>query len=291
MNNALWQSVLGEIELSVPHGQFEAWFKSTTLLDYTEEAVVIGVANIFAKSQFEKRYDSKIREVLKNNGVDAPAVKYQVFTVKKSIVNRETTGDNSAASARADSLIAHIEPTQSTSSNQPVSSNTLNPRYTLENFIVGSSNDLAYAACQAVVANPGTKYNPLFLYGGVGLGKTHLMQAVGNAITAKNPSAKVLYINTETFVKEYVEMIRFKKKSISDKYRSVDVLIVDDMQFIAGKEKVQEEFFHTFNALHQLNKQIIISSDKYTLDDKLTLKTLLSGYYKIIDEYNHISKI
>ena len=262
MNNALWQSVLGEIELSVPHGQFEAWFKSTTLLDYTEEAVVIGVANIFAKSQFEKRYDSKIREVLKNNGVDAPAVKYQVFTVKKSIVNRETTGDNSAASARADSLIAHIEPTQSTSSNQPVSSNTLNPRYTLENFIVGSSNDLAYAACQAVVANPGTKYNPLFLYGGVGLGKTHLMQAVGNAIIAKNPSAKVLYINTETFVKEYVEMIRFKKKSISDKYRSVDVLIVDDMQFIAGKEKVQEEFFHTFNALHQLNKQIIISSDK-----------------------------
>jgi chromosomal replication initiator protein len=148
------------------------------------------------------------------------------------------------------------------SSNQPVSANTLNPRYSLDNFIVGSSNDLAYAACQAVAVNPGTKYNPLFLYGGVGLGKTHLMQAVGNAIIKQDPSAKVLYINTETFVKEYVEMIRFKKKSISDKYRSVDVLIVDDMQFIAGKEKVQEEFFHTFNALHQANKQIIISSDK-----------------------------
>lgn len=259
MNNALWQSVLGEIELSIPHGQFEAWFKHTALLDHTDDDIItIGVANIFAKSQFEKRYDEKIREVLQRNGVAIPTVKYQVYTVKKSIVNRETTSDNNAVSARVESLIAHIEP----STNQPASSNTLNPRYTLDNFIVGSSNDLAYAACQAIVANPGTKYNPLFLYGGVGLGKTHLMQAVGNAITSNNPSAKVLYINTETFVKEYVEMIRFKKKSISDKYRSVDVLIVDDMQFIAGKEKVQEEFFHTFNALHQTNKQIIISSDK-----------------------------
>lgn len=265
MYNALWQSVLGEIELSVPHGQFEAWFKNTTLLDCTDDAVTIGVANIFAKSQFEKRYDDKIREVLKHNGVSAPTVQYQVHTVKKSIVNRETTGDSDAAtSARIESLVAPMPSVSipASSSNQPVSGNTLNPRYSLDNFIVGSSNDLAYAACQAVAANPGTKYNPLFLYGGVGLGKTHLMQAVGNAIIKQDPTAKVLYINTETFVKEYVEMIRFKKKSISDKYRSVDVLIVDDMQFIAGKEKVQEEFFHTFNALHQANKQIIISSDK-----------------------------
>jgi len=277
MYNALWQSVLGEIELSVPHGQFEAWFKNTTLLDYNDDAVTIGVANIFAKSQFEKRYDDKIREVLKHNGVAAPTVQYQVHTVKKSIVNRETTGDTDTMSARIESLVAPIPSmsvSASSSSNQPISANTLNPRYSLDNFIVGSSNDLAYAACQAVAVNPGTKYNPLFLYGGVGLGKTHLMQAVGNAIIKQDPSAKVLYINTETFVKEYVEMIRFKKKSISDKYRSVDVLIVDDMQFIAGKEKVQEEFFHTFNALHQANKQIIISSDKPprsipTLTDRL----------------------
>lgn len=263
MYNALWQSVLGEIELSVPHGQFEAWFKNTTLLDCNDEAVTIGVANIFAKSQFEKRYDDKIREVLKHNGVTAPSVQYQVHTVKKSIVNRETTGDTESMSARIESLVAPMPSVSLPASvSQPISANTLNPRYSLDNFIVGSSNDLAYAACQAVAANPGTKYNPLFLYGGVGLGKTHLMQAVGNAIIKQDPSAKVLYINTETFVKEYVEMIRFKKKSISDKYRSVDVLIVDDMQFIAGKEKVQEEFFHTFNALHQANKQIIISSDK-----------------------------
>ena len=139
---------------------------------------------------------------------------------------------------------------------------TLNPRYTFDNFIVGSSNDLAYTACQAVAANPGVKYNPLFLYGGVGLGKTHLMQAVGNAICHHNPKARVMYVTTEAFVNDFLEHIRFKKQGFSHKYRNVDVLIVDDMQFIAGKEKTQEEFFHTFNELHQNNKQIIISSDK-----------------------------
>jgi chromosomal replication initiator protein len=132
----------------------------------------------------------------------------------------------------------------------------------LISFVVGSSNDLAYTASQAVASNPGIKYNPIYLYGGVGLGKTHLMQAIGNEILKNNPKAKVLYISSETFVNEFLEYIRFKKKGFSEKYRNVDVLIVDDMQFIAGKEKTQEEFFHTFNHLHQNNKQIIISSDK-----------------------------
>lgn len=263
MHNALWQSVLGEIELSIPSSQFAAWFKRTNLLEYSDESATIGVINVFVKAQLEKSYSNAIREALKKNGVNVPTITYKIETTKKSIISRETTYDSSAMSARIDDLVTPASaPTSSMATGGPVSGNTLNPRYTLDNFIVGSSNDLAYAACQAVATNPGTKYNPLFLYGGVGLGKTHLMQAVGNAILRENPSAKVLYINTETFVKEYVEMIRFKKKSISDKYRSVDVLIVDDMQFIAGKEKVQEEFFHTFNALHQANKQIIISSDK-----------------------------
>lgn len=258
MQNALWQSVLGEMELSIPHGQFEAWFKNTVLLDHSADTVIVGVANIFAKSQFEKRYDSKIREILERNGITSPVVQYQVYTTKKSVISRETTGSDSSLSARADELLATPSKIRS---NSPQTANTLNPRYSLDNFIVGSSNDLAYAACQAVAANPGTKYNPLFLYGGVGLGKTHLMQAVGNEILRQNPSAKVVYINTDTFVKEFTDAIRFKKK-VSDTYRTADVLIVDDMQFIAGKEKTQEEFFHTFNALHQANKQIIISSDK-----------------------------
>lgn len=256
VHNAVWQSVLGEIELSVSHGNFETWFKNTELLDYDEQSATIGVVNIFAKSQLEKKFSDQIRETLAHNGIKAQTIRYEVTSSKKKIISRETTG-----SAAVDAIM----PTQHsihTASQTATPSGTLNPRYTFDNFVVGSSNDLAYAACQAVAANPGVKYNPLFLYGGVGLGKTHLMQAVGNDILARDPDAKILYISTETFVKEYVEMIRFKKKPISDKYRSVDVLIVDDMQFIAGKEKVQEEFFHTFNALHQANKQIIISSDK-----------------------------
>lgn len=260
MQNALWQSVLGEMELSIPHGQFEAWFKNTTLLDHTDNTVVIGVANIFAKSQFEKRYDAKIKDILARNGLASPTVLYRVHTTKKSVISRETTGRMDSVSARAESLIA-AAPSAYSATPSAKQSTTINPRYTLDTFIVGSSNDLAYAACQAVAANPGQKYNPLFLYGGVGLGKTHLMQAVGNEIIKNNPSAHVVYINTDTFVKEFTDAIRFKKK-VSDTYRTADVLIVDDMQFIAGKEKTQEEFFHTFNALHQANKQIIISSDK-----------------------------
>ncbi|MFZ1249061.1 MAG: chromosomal replication initiator protein DnaA, partial [Candidatus Saccharimonadales bacterium] len=139
----------------------------------------------------------------------------------------------------------------------------INERYTFESFIVGAGNELAYAACQAVAAEVGTKYNPLFLYGGAGIGKTHLIQAVGNAILAQNPSARVVYITSEQFVKEFVHALRFKKNAdFADFYRGADVLIVDDVQFFAGKEKVQEEFFHTFNTLRQADKQLILSSDK-----------------------------
>ncbi len=254
VQSALWQSVLGEIELSVSHGNFETWFKHTELIDLTEERVVIGVANIFAKRQFEVKFDKQIREILQRNGVTAPTVAYQVKSAKKRVISRETTGElPDAAAALVPQPTAHSSVTPAT---------TLNPRYTFESFIVGSSNDLAYTACQAAATHPGTKYNPLFIYGGVGLGKTHLIQAVGNEIQKQHPKMKVAYISSETFVKEFLEYIRFKKAGFSDKYRNVDVLIVDDMQFIAGKEKTQEEFFHTFNALHQANKQIIIGSDK-----------------------------
>lgn len=256
MHHALWQSVLGEIELSVSHATYMTWFKNTELLDRGDDAVVIAVPNIFAKRQFEVKFNSQVKEVLKKNGIQTNNVTYIVKSSgKKTVINRETTARTAPS---ADEL---IQP-KSNSLAAPKSTSGLNPRYTFDNFIVGSSNDLAYTACQSVSTTPGTKYNPLFLYGGVGLGKTHLMQAVGNEVLKKNPSAKVLYISSETFVKEFLESIRFKKKGFSDKYRNVDVLIVDDMQFIAGKEKTQEEFFHTFNALHQTNKQIIISSDK-----------------------------
>ena len=258
MHSALWQSVLGEIELSVSHGNFETWFKHTELLDVNDTSATIGVVNIFAKSQLEKKFNEQIKAVLKRNGIDAQVIRYEVQSSgKKRVISRETTVENDIVD-RADALVAPAP----TAARSRISNTSLNPRYTFDSFIVGSSNDLAYTACQAVAANPGVKYNPLFIYGGVGLGKTHLLQAVGNEILRHTPSARIAYLSSETFVKEFLDAIRFKKTGFSDKYRNVDVLIVDDMQFIAGKEKTQEEFFHTFNALHQANKQIIIGSDK-----------------------------
>ena len=270
MDHSLWQSVLGEIELTVPHASFQTWFKPTELIEREDNNLTIAVPNIFAKRQFEVKFNDQIKSILARNGVQSPRIAYVVQTTgKKTRVNRETTVLSAAAteapvaSSSRSSVEELIAPRpRGAASGASSSGSGLNPRYTFDNFIVGSSNDLAYTACQAVSANPGTKYNPLFLYGGVGLGKTHLMQAVGNEIMKSQPESRVVYITSETFVKEFLESIRFKKKGFSDKYRNVDVLIVDDMQFIAGKEKTQEEFFHTFNDLHQNNKQIIISSDK-----------------------------
>lgn len=252
MEDSVWQAVLGEIELTVSRASFATWFKNTALLVNDSGNIRIGVPNIFAKQQLEIKFKDQIEETLEKNGVSVKALEFAIHTPPKS-----TTSSSMRTAVRS-------QPTQTSLPNaaQDLSGGGLNARYTFDSFIVGSGNELAYAACQAIVQNLGTKYNPLFVYGGVGLGKTHLIQAAGNEVLKNKPTAKVLYITSETFVKEFLDSIRFKKKGFSDKYRRVDVLIVDDMQFIAGKEKTQEEFFHTFNALHQANKQVIISSDK-----------------------------
>jgi len=258
MHNALWQSVLGEIELSVSHATFTTWFKNTELVDQNSAGVIISVPNIFAKKQFEVKFNDQIKSVLSKNGVTPKQITYTITPFgKHARLSRETTS-NSANQSVVDELLSKDDATKPAQ----ITVGNLNPRYKFDNFIVGSSNDLAYTASQAVAHSPGVKYNPLYLYGGVGLGKTHLMQAIGNELVKNNPKTRVLYISSETFVSEFLDYIRFKKKGFSEKYRNVDVLIVDDMQFIAGKEKTQEEFFHTFNHLHQNNKQIIICSDK-----------------------------
>lgn len=257
MDDALWQTVLGEIELTISRASFATWFKNTEMIGQQDGQAIIAVPNIFTKQQLEVKFNQQILETLKKNGANVHSLSFQVKSAKKAApAARNVVSQAAPATATAPIQSAIPLPTS------PVQSNGLNPRYTFDNFIVGSSNELAYVACQTVVAQPGTKYNPLFLYGGVGLGKTHLIQAVGNGIAAANPEARITYISSETFVNEFVDSMRFKKKSFTERYRNVDVLIVDDMQFIAGKEKTQEEFFHTFNALHQANKQIIISSDK-----------------------------
>ena len=261
--HALWQSVLGEIELSVSHATFTTWYKNTELISQNDNEIVIAVPNIFAKKQFEVKFNEQIKKVLASNGVTPEKITYTILVAgKKTRINRETTADSLISSNQQDSSASRPMSFTPRPSSSQLSQGNLNPRYTFDNFIVGSSNDLAYTASQAVAANPGVKYNPIYLYGGVGLGKTHLMQAIGNEIMKNTPESVVLYISSETFVNEFLDYVRFKKKGFSDKYRNVDVLIIDDMQFIAGKEKTQEEFFHTFNFLHQNNKQIIISSDK-----------------------------
>lgn len=259
----LWQAVLGDIEITLSRGNYLTWFKNTQLLKSTPEKIVIGVPNVFIKQQLERKYNDLVCETLLKNGVDAPVVEYKIQSVARRPEADEAITLPSTIPAATIERPAPAAAPKNGNSLAHTYRQGINERYTFENFVVGSGNELAYAACQAVAAAPGTKYNPLFLYGGVGIGKTHLMQAVGNTVLARNPNARVVYVSSEQFLQEFVDALRYKKNTdFADFYRGADVLIVDDVQFLAGKEKVQEEFFHTFNALHQANKQIIISSDK-----------------------------
>jgi chromosomal replication initiator protein len=270
-DSSLWQAVLGEIELSVSRGNFVTWFKNTQLIRYKDDIAIVGVPNIFVKNQLERKFNELIVSVLVKNGCQPERVEYKIHTgvAPKALREDEDFLKNAASPKQTGSPQLREQAAGPTSTNVVHSYRQgLNERYTFENFVVGDGNELAYAACQAIVQSPGKKYNPLFVYGGVGIGKTHLIQAVGNAIAAAKPSARVIYASTEQFVQEFVDSLRFKKNTtdFARFYRGADVLIVDDVQFLAGKERIQEEFFHTFNALHQANKQIIMSADKLPKD-------------------------
>lgn len=268
----LWQAVLGEIELTVSRGNFMTWFKNTTLVKQSEDSITIGVTNVFIRQQLELKYSPLITQMLRKNGVEVKSIEYKMVAAPV----RDAAPDSLEAEPAESWQKESAERVSATSDGHNNDKNTvlanglshsyrqgLNERYTFDNFVVGAGNELAFAACQAIASSPGTKYNPLFLYGGVGIGKTHLIQAVGNVIALREPNAKILYISTEQFVQEFVDALRFRKTAdFASYYRTADVLIVDDVQFIGGKEKMQEEFFHTFNALHQANKQIILSSDQ-----------------------------
>ena len=271
--SGLWQAVLGEIELSVSRGNFVTWFKNTQLVRQKDDVVVVGVPNIFVKNQLEKKFNDLVLEVLAKNGVTPERVEYKIHT---GIPSQKDERTELIEDVEKLELVKPARPRQAISNLTHSYRQGLNERYTFDNFVVGAGNELAYAACQSIASAPGTKYNPLFIYGGVGIGKTHLIQAVGNTVMAKKPGGRVIYASTEQFVQEFVDALRFKKNTsdFAGFYRGADVLIVDDVQFLAGKERVQEEFFHTFNALYQANKQIIMSSDKPpkdipTLEDRL----------------------
>lgn len=250
----LWQAALSEIELSISKANFITWFKNTSISSNKDGHVVISVPNGFAKEWLENKYNIYILRALRSNLDDIKSVSCVISSGIESKENKISMVDAIMPLKNA--------PFQEKNIRANIESN-LNPKYTFENFVVGSSNELAKAACFAVSQNLGHVYNPLFIYGGVGLGKTHLIQSIGNEILKNNPEYKIKYITSERFTSELIDSIKSGKISeFKQYYQKVDLLIIDDIQFISGKEKTQEEFFHIFNHLYQLNKQIVLSSDR-----------------------------
>lgn len=250
-NEQLWQAVLGELELSISKANFTTWFKNTTIISIKNDEAIVSVPNGFTKEWLENKYHKYILKAIQNI---CPTIKKVNYKIGKP----QTVEDiKSPGFAREKSNNGQREKIYSDINT------SLNPQYTFENFIIGSNNELAYAACSAVSNKLGSTYNPLFIYGGVGLGKTHLLQSIGNEILRQDSSKKVKYASSEKFTNELVEAISGKNtRAFKDIYRKIDILIIDDIQFIAGKDKTQEEFFHTFNTLYENNKQIVLSSDR-----------------------------
>ena len=267
--NELWKNILAELEMDpkIQGANFKTWFADTQLLSLENDRAVIGAKNSFITSTIEKKYLEHIKKAFRNNGKNPEIISFEVISTKKHKKQTEEIPAHSLKKPSVEDLIKK-------KTEKAKHSSGLNKDFTFDNFIVGGSNDLAFFASQNVAKNPGIKYNPLYFYGESGLGKTHLMQAIGNEIEKTHPELTVLYITIENFYRDFLDNVRSKKQGYADKYRNVDVLIVDDIQFIYGKDKTQEEFFHTFNELHRANKQIILSSDRApssipTLTDRL----------------------
>jgi chromosomal replication initiator protein len=262
----VWRAALGELQVSLSPANFETWLRDTQLVDVDDNRFRIAVPNGFAKDWLETRYRSLISQTLARIVGYSVQVEFAVNTLER------VDGSDAAAAGEAGSNGHHtngtgagqairVEPTRVGAPDGAVSG--LNPRYTFANFIVGSANRLAHAASLSVAERPGHAYNPLFLYGGVGLGKTHLMHAVGNQVIAKFPRKKVVYATSERFTNEFITSIQQGKiDEFRARYRRIDLLLIDDIQFIADKERTQEEFFHTFNAIHEDGKQIVLTSDR-----------------------------
>ncbi len=246
----LWQAVLAQLQLQISKASFQTWFGDTRIVSKKEGSVFVSVPNSFAKEWLEQKYNKTIFKVLRGLDIKIKDVKYEVGKPKTEIIKK--------------TVPFSIETGQLEFQEFKVDKDTnLNPRYTFDNFIVGPFNELSQAAGWAVTKKPGKVYNPFFVYGGVGLGKTHLLQAIGNEVIKNFKDKKVKYIPTEKFVSEVISSIRNREtQKLKSKYQKIDVLIIDDVQFLTGKEKTQEEFFYTFNSLYEKDKQIIISSDR-----------------------------
>ena len=254
-NEDIWQAVLGEVELAVSPANFVTWFKNTSILSVEDGRVNIRVPNGFAKEWLENKYNRYIITALRNFIDDVREISCSVVA-SPEVAPKKELDSAVPASAQVPNLGKISHESLSLRAN-------LNPRYIFDNFVVGANNELAHAACEAVAKSPGSAYNPLFIYGGVGLGKTHLLQSVGNALIEHNPDTKIIYATAEYFTNQYVDMVKNNQAhEFKRAYINADLLLIDDIQFIGGKEKTQEEFFHVFNTLHQTNKQIVLTSDR-----------------------------
>lgn len=257
-NYEVWQAVLADFELKLSKANFTTWFRNTGIAQYEKGEIIICVPNTFTKSWLEKKYHSTLVKSLERiTGRPIRKIEYAVENVK-NIDEYECT------STQEPSVSTIHTPLYKAPSKVLIAQKFgLNANYTFANFIVGKGNELAHAAAQAVAARPGEAYNPLFIYGGVGLGKTHLLQGIGHSMLEANPQTKVLYVSSEKFTNEFVASVKEgRAKEFKDRYRNVDLLLIDDIQFIGGKEQTQEEFFHTFNELHQQGKQVVMTSDR-----------------------------
>lgn len=252
----LWEKTLNVLKSEMSEVSFNTWMKSCSPISISEDTIKISVPNAFTRDILNNRYKDLVANSIQ--GICSKLYKLE-FLISSEVALEETQKQQKVKRLSLNDEI----------------SNTLNPKYTFDSFVIGNSNRFAHAASLAVAEAPAKAYNPLFIYGGVGLGKTHLMHAIGHYILENNPKAKVEYISSEKFTNELINSIKHdKNEEFRNKYRNVDVLLIDDIQFIAGKEGTQEEFFHTFNALHEANKQIILSSDRApkeipTLEDRL----------------------
>jgi chromosomal replication initiator protein len=265
-----WQSVLGQLQMEMPRASFDTWVRDTKPVSYQDGTLTIGVRNAYARDWLESRLASTVSRLLVGIMNASVAVNFIVNGNEPETMMDETPHP----AGQPESVLAYQRSGASgATDDQPVRPSNMNPRYLFETFVVGSGNRLAHAACLAVAEKPARAYNPLFLYGGVGLGKTHLLHAIGNTCHVRG--LNVLYVSSEEFTNDMITAIRtHTNQAFREKYRSADVLLVDDIQFIAGKESTQEEFFHTFNTLHGQDKQIIVSSDRppkslNTLDERL----------------------
>jgi chromosomal replication initiator protein len=299
-NTDLWRTVLSSIELSISKANFSTWFKNTKILSIDNNHVVVGVPNGFAKEWLENKYQSYILQAIREEVPEVYSMSCAVYNPQdvsialgqspsykdSKLQTKDEEGEISSEQETSKKPVPAPDAGRSQDVVQKgsymlneflVNANAidLNDRYTFDNFVVGEHNELAKAACHAVCENLGRIYNPLFIYGKVGLGKTHLLQSIGNHVRANNAQRRIVYTTSERFTTELVNAIKNNKADrFKAAYQDVDLLIIDDVQFLAGKEKTQQEFFHIFNALYNLNKQIVISSDRppkaiSTLEERL----------------------